>query len=502
LKGKKIMPRLARSRILAWAAVAFVLLLALSVVAYLRFDPDTAQSLLLSEVERRLGRKVSFVAVDVSLWPRFRLILEGLTVASKPPDPQRPLLTMKEADVYVRVFPLLAGRLAIRRIELVEPVMILVREHPEQGGLRGLLGEPEAEEGAGVSAGGRIFVTRTKVVGGTLILEDRATGGDPVSLRLEKLNLDVRDMAYGRKPRFRIEGTMARPSPGGRLELAGTTGTLAPDLALADLPLDVALRTRGLDLGPLRPLLPEGWRKKIRAGVLTSDLRLSGRASRDLEVKGNIRFEDADLGEGSPRLRGALRADLTWRQKDRASEVKARLRLEPGAFSQGNLALEGDAEADATFRVGPDGFSSDLRIDATKAVYRQGSVLEKQPGTHLTVQGVLGHAGGEFQVRDAKGGRGRWICTSRPRRSISPPWIRSWRGPPPSGWRERRRSRVWTSSGGPRRIASGRSLSTWICRGSPRTRRPSKGGRTPSRTSRPASGSPRASSRSRMRGGA
>ncbi len=397
------MPRLARSRILAWAAVAFVLLVALSVVAYLRFDPDTAQSLLLSQMERRLEREVSVDAVDVSLWPRFRLILTGLTVSSKPPDPQRPLLAMKEAKVYVRIFPLLVGRIAIRRIEFVEPVMTLIRERPEQAGLRELLGEPEAEEGGGVSDGRWIFVTRTKIVGGTLILVDRATGGAPVSLRLEKVNLEARDMAYGRRPRFWIEATMARPSPGGRLELAGSTGRLAPALALADLPLDVVLRTRGLDLGPLRPLLPEGWRKKIRAGVLTADLRLSGRASRDLEVKGDIRFEDADLGERSPRLRGALRADLDWRQEEGITKGKAKLRLAPGAFSQGSLTLEGDAEADATFRAEPDGFVSDLRIDATKATYIQGGVLEKQPGTRLVLEGALRQAGGQFRVSDAKG---------------------------------------------------------------------------------------------------
>jgi hypothetical protein len=394
------MPRLARSRILTWAAVVFVILLALSVVAYLRFDPDTAQAVLLSQLERRLGREVRVDAVDVSLWPRFRLILQGLTVASKPPDPKRPLLTMKDAKVYVRVFPLLVGRLVIRQIELVDPVMILVRNRPGQESLGDWLGEAEAEQGAGMSGAGRVFVTRTKVVGGTFILVDRVT---PVSLRLENLNLEASNMAYGRRPRFRIEATMARPSPGGHLDLEGTTGKLSPGLKLADLPLDVALRTRGLDLGPLRQLLPEAWRKKIRAGVLTADLRLSGRAGRDLEVKGDVRFEHADLGERSPRLRGALLATLDSRREDGITKGSAKLHLAPGAFSQGSLTLDGDAEADATFRVESGEFVADLRIDATKAAYTQGGVLKKQPGTRLVLEGKLQYAGGQLRVSDAKG---------------------------------------------------------------------------------------------------
>lgn len=393
----------ARRRLLTVAAAVAAILIAVGTVAYFRFDPDYFERLAVSRFEQNFNLDVSLGSYAIKLWPSLGVELDDVSARRRGAPQAEPIVTIKAAKVYVQTIPLLWGRLVLSRIILDEPDLRVTRGPGGRLDVEELLAGRERKEKKGAGGlSGRLFVTRTRIRQGRLTITEKGADGKIRTTRVESLDLSMKDLAYGGEPEFELAAVMGEPSPGSRIRLEGRAGRLRRGQPFGEVPLDVKLAADRFDVKPFRPFLPEAWRRRVRSGVLTSNLSIEGSLRKDLAVKGDVRIDDADFGEKYA-VRGRIDGKIDWRGEKGKTRGKAQLRLAPGAFVKGSMAIEGNTDVRADFETGEGGFDAKLQIDATGADYRQGDVFDKPAGTRLTLAGLLRKGKGGLTVRDAEG---------------------------------------------------------------------------------------------------
>ena len=351
--------------------------LGVAVLVHLLVEPAYYQRMLVARLERRLHRRVTVTSADVTLWPGLGLRLRNVAISKKPPEPDHPVLSMEALRINVRLLPLLARRIVVQRIVIERPVMAVARDEDGTLRLADLLGEPERQE-SGVEEHRlsppveSLLVATTEISHGEVRLFDQATTPGAVTIRLSDLSLEVEQLASGSRPQFKLDAKIGTPGAGGSVALAGRIGPLRWSWPAPNLSVDGEVRTFALDVQPFLPYLPAQWRRAIRRGLLTSELSVRGRLDGNVTAQGKLRLEQVELRSGSSRLAGAIEGEFA---------------------AAGRRGVAG-------------GVASHLRIDATEADYRQGSVFHKEPGTKLVIEGdVLGERG-SVRVRRVAGALG------------------------------------------------------------------------------------------------
>lgn len=293
-------------------------------------DFENLRALAEEEAEKATGRKLAIagpVDLQVSLSPAIALQNVAFGNASWGTWPQ--MLSIKEIEVEVRLLPLLSGDIEIKRLVLVEPVILL--ETDAQGRGNWVIAPAEGAE-AGAGAPALPAFHRVDVRDGRLLYRDGRTG-EEIELVLAGLQgqaespaspIEVALSGAYNGHAFAAEGTLGSRDQllrGGtfpldlEIEAAGTTVKVAGEIddPAARRGLDIALDARGQSLADLSGLagasLPalgpyavggriEGTAKAIKVTGLTATLG-------DSDLAGNATL---DLGGARPAVSGALSA--------------------------------------------------------------------------------------------------------------------------------------------------------------------------------------------------
>ncbi|RME63405.1 MAG: AsmA family protein, partial [Alphaproteobacteria bacterium] len=106
--------------------LAFFLLLAVAVPFFV--DVERFKPRILAAISEAAGRQVAVDGrLSLSLLPRPRLSVQGLRIANAPGFSSAPMVAVKRLDVEVALWPLLRGDLAIERLVLRQPDILLER---------------------------------------------------------------------------------------------------------------------------------------------------------------------------------------------------------------------------------------------------------------------------------------------------------------------------------------------------------------------------------------
>src|SRR3990172_7408448 len=199
-------------RVIAAAIVAVLSFFGILFLVAVLADPRTYERALISYVQRKLERKITYVSEGITLWPWLGLRLRDVEVSRRPPLAGRPVLTAKTLHVQVRLLPLLFRRVVIRGIVLDEPSLAIARDPQGRLTPADLRGEPEVQRTErktlqkGVFS---LFVARTIIRNGHLLLVDRgAPGGRPVTTRVTSLDLDLGRLAPDVRQEFDLRATV------------------------------------------------------------------------------------------------------------------------------------------------------------------------------------------------------------------------------------------------------------------------------------------------------
>ena len=283
-----------------------VLVVAIGTVALARFDPNSLKPRITTAVEHATGRTLALsgpIHLVWSLWPTVALSDVSL---SNPPGFSRPqMATLQRLDVQLAVLPLLHDRVAITRLVLQHPDILLETDaqgrpnwtfaaQPAPAGSS----SPMAKPGAHRSSPEQVSVTGVSIQDGSVAWRDDRTG-QTLTLAVQHLTATAASpeaalhlavaAAYNGLP-FTLDGDVgsllrlqqpaaATPWPV-RLTLAaaGATASVSGNFSQPQQGRGYSLAVTGTipDLSALAPLLPGARLPPLRGVQLTAQVADSG----------------------------------------------------------------------------------------------------------------------------------------------------------------------------------------------------------------------------------
>jgi hypothetical protein len=324
-----------RRKILALVfVVAAVLLIVLSFSLNAVIGKNRAR--IQEDLQRALGRAVTFADLKVTLWGGPGVAASDLKIAEDPSFAATPFLQAKQLRMQLSWLPLLAGRLRIEKFILDEPEIQIIKNEAGQLNLAALaaarekIPAPQEETGSEAtrdkrrSGTRRLLITDFNIRNGNVDYIDRS-GREPIEVRIRRLNLTASGALNG--PAKVTLSAETFEGQGRNLVIEGKAGPLS-GRPWTQAPLDLKIHCESLLLAqlahavpPLRPVLsgyidasgPMAFDSRLQGTIerpRINDLILSaaffGAAANNIAVKGDIDFSREESGEN-----GAIKLQLT-----------------------------------------------------------------------------------------------------------------------------------------------------------------------------------------------
>jgi len=268
-------------RALKWlfgiGAVVAVLLIAAAIALPRLVDTPRIQTMIAGSASQAIGRPVKFESLSVKLLPLPAVELHKLEVAEDPQFGTAPFLTLETGRVYLRLRPLLGGRVEFGDVTLERPRIALIQRADGHLNVASLAPASESRTAprpgrSGGAAGGAAgaVVSQVKIVGGIVTYVALGKGAAPTPYRVEGLDLTVTNQAS----QLNVKGTL-RVNPGDLL-VKLTDGVVA--LNGARPPLEAPLRGRiGIEGKDVEPLVAAAaGPSPAIAGPIKGDFTLGG----------------------------------------------------------------------------------------------------------------------------------------------------------------------------------------------------------------------------------
>ena len=329
-----------------WLALAGLLIVAVAglvalAVANLDRWLNANRELVAEQVEKALGREVSFGEVGVSFAGGLGVRVTELRVGDDPDFADDDFLRSQAVDVRVRIWPALFGNIEIDRVILRGPQVTVIRtaDGLSTDSLGGTEGSSDpAEETGGASPERALLVALVDIRDGRIRYVDRSEQ-PPAEFELAALDVRASDIRPGQPVVFQLEAALLG-SEKQNLEISGSVGPLgdaAPGIDLS-VSLSPVSAEKALALPPLREALPPDLRA---SGPLELELKVEGSAE-SLHFDASLDAEGAalSLGESFDKARGVpMRVALAGTRSGDSIELeKIDLRLD-AAEVQGSAKL-------------------------------------------------------------------------------------------------------------------------------------------------------------------
>ena len=312
-------------RALKWligiGAVVAVLLVVAAIALPRLIDTPRVQAMIAGSATQTIGRPVKFESLSVKLFPLPAVELHKLEVAEDPQFGTAPFLTLETGRVYLKLRPLLGGRVEFGDITLERPRIALIQRADGHLNVASLAPASESRtaprpgRSGGGAGGAAAVVSQIKVVGGLVTYVALGKGSAPTPYRVEDLDLTLTNQAS----QLSVKGTL-RVNPGDLL-VKLTDGVVA--LNGARPPLEAPLRGRiGIEGKDVEPFVAaSAGPSPAIAGPIKGDFTLGGtlgapRASGTVELA-SLRVARMSAACPEPKRRtlslGALKlAAVSW----------------------------------------------------------------------------------------------------------------------------------------------------------------------------------------------
>jgi uncharacterized protein involved in outer membrane biogenesis len=320
------------------AGVVAVLVLTIAAMAAIPWIVDTprVQSLIASSASQALARPVKFRSVSVSVLPYPAVRLHGLEIAEDPAFGGSPFVRLDDADLRLKLGPLLRGQVEFATLVLKQPVIALIQgpdgrwNFASLGTARETAAAPRAARTGGTGLAPAGLVSRIVIDKGLVTYDLRTAGGATVRQRFEDVDGTLSPRAGG----LSFSGA-GRVMPG-ELALKITEGTLGLSGArtLTDAGVRAQVELEGRDVQPVvaAALGPE----PAIAGAITGRLNVTGTVGRP-RAGGEIELRNPTVTQTSPGCPEPQRRTLTLSTvKANVSWDDGRLVIQPLTTAIGN----------------------------------------------------------------------------------------------------------------------------------------------------------------------
>ena len=267
-----------------------VLLLGVAAIALPRLvDTPRVQAMIASSAAQAIGRPVKFESLSVGLFPLPSIELHKLEVAEDPQFGTAPFLALETGRIYLKLRPLLSGRVEFGDITLERPRIALIRSADGRLNVASLAPPSESRNASrpGRSSGGSTggvaaaVVSRVKIVRGVIMYVVRGKGEAPTPYRVEDLDLTL----TGQGTQLNFTGAL-RVKPGDlAVKLADGMVALNGAKAVLDAPVRARVSIEGKDIEQL--VAAAAGPTPAIAGPIKGDFTLGGTLGTP-RVSGNV----------------------------------------------------------------------------------------------------------------------------------------------------------------------------------------------------------------------
>jgi len=190
-------------RALKWLGVVAAVVVVLIIIAALALprliDTPRVQAMIAGTATQAVGRPVKFESLTVSIFPLPSVDLHKLQIAEDPQFGTAPFLTLETGRIYLKLRPLLAGRVEFGDITLERPQIALIQNAEGRLNVASLAPPAESKAAAkpGRSSGGAsggaaaVAVSRVKIDKGVITYVAHGKGPAETPYRVEDLNVTI-----------------------------------------------------------------------------------------------------------------------------------------------------------------------------------------------------------------------------------------------------------------------------------------------------------------------
>lgn len=268
---------------------ALLVAIVLAVGAFLTtFDLDAAineqKAIVLPEVEKALGRKVSVGAVSTTILPILGARIADVRIAGQTPD-DAPLLAADALRFEVDLWKALAsaGTDVQLRALVLEGLKVTVVRRADgtlsyQDILDHIAQQPEAQAAEPVDPEVRRIIenmelSRVALDDGRIELIDEATGGAPAKSAINDLDVELLDVVLASPFEVRVAAGVLADTQ--NLEVKTRVGPVPLFDPEAPMPVDwITVKADGVDLAGLTPYLPADLPVRFKSVAASADLRV------------------------------------------------------------------------------------------------------------------------------------------------------------------------------------------------------------------------------------
>jgi uncharacterized protein involved in outer membrane biogenesis len=350
------------------------------------------------EIEKSLGRSVTFGDLRLSFWGGVGISAKDLRIAEDPRFAATPFVLTKEVTMQLRLLPLLMGHIQIKKFVLDEPEIQIIKN--EGGGLNlaALAGrekkakEPREAKERRKRAAAKLLVSAVNVKNGRIDYIDRSSK-EPIEVRVRNVDLEVKGLAPGRATKFKVSANLFE-GQGQNMSVEGRIGPFESERDWTQYPIDLKLRFDSLLLPQLTraaPFLREKISRYLDAtGPVALQAKLQGTFERprisDFTLTGpffgatgnnTTAKGDFDFSKGS-----------SWEE----GEIKGNIAIDPVSLDQlkkipffkqslpASLASKGPLSVAGEFQGSLDDLKIVARIKAEESEIRYGNWFKKEKG--------------------------------------------------------------------------------------------------------------------------
>ena len=282
-------------RALKWAGIVVAVIVVLTIIAAIvlprLIDTPRVQAMIASSAAQAVGRPVKFESLSVSLFPLPSIELHKLEVAEDPQFGTAPFLTLETGRVYLKLRPLLTGKVEFGDITLARPRIALIQNAEGRLNVASLApptdtkSAPRPGRSSGGATGGAAtaIVSRVKIDKGLITYVAHRKGPAQTPYRVEDLDLTV----SGQGTQLAFNGALVvRP---GDLTVKLADGIVAVNGAktLVDAPVRAKVAIEGKDVEKL--VAAAAGPSPTIAGPIKGDFALGGTVGTP-RVSGNVEF--------------------------------------------------------------------------------------------------------------------------------------------------------------------------------------------------------------------
>jgi len=267
-----------------------VLLLGVAAIALPRLvDTPRVQAMIAGSAAQAIGRPVKFESFSVGLFPLPSIALHKLEVAEDPEFGTAPFLALETGRIYLKLRPLLSGRVEFGDITLERPRIALIRSADGRLNVASLApasesrnaSRPGRSSGGGTGGVAAAVVSRVKIDRGVIMYVVRGKGEAPTPYRVEDLDLTL----TGQGTQLNFTGAL-RVKPGDlAVKLVDGMVALNGAKAVLDAPVRARVSIEGKDIEQL--VAAAAGPTPAIAGPIKGDFTLGGTLGTP-RVSGNV----------------------------------------------------------------------------------------------------------------------------------------------------------------------------------------------------------------------